>query len=396
MDMSFAPEDIAFREEVRRFIADNHPTRHLGMQSRSHLDREELLAWHRILYQQGWIAPSWPVEYGGPGWTSTQRYIFGEECARAETIPIMPFGINMVGPVIYTYGTPEQKARFLPPILSGDEWWCQGYSEPDAGSDLANLRTTAVRDGDEYVLNGQKTWTTLAQYADWIFVLARTDQDAKPQAGISFFLVDMKSPGVAVRPIELIDGSYEVNDTFLDNVRVPRENLIGQENHGWTYAKFLLGHERAGIAGVARSKKALDRVREIASKEWIDGKLLLEDSAFAEKIAAIDIDLTALEYTELRTLAAESRGEGPGAESSILKICGTELQQRITELALEAVAYSGFPLQEAGASAGHDDGIGPDHAVGAAANYFHMRKVSIYGGSNEIQRNIIAKMVLGL
>ena len=396
MDISFAPEDIAFRDEVRRFITDYHPERILGVQSRSHLDRDELLAWHRILYEKGWVAPSWPVEYGGTGWTPTQRYIFGEECARAETVPLLPFGLNMVGPVIYTYGTPEQKARFLPPILSGDAWWCQGYSEPGAGSDLANLRTTAVRDGDDYVLNGQKTWTTLAQHADWIFVLARTDQDAKPQAGISFFLVDMTSPGVDVRPIRLMDGSYEVNDTFFDNVRVPRENLIGEENQGWTYAKFLLGHERAGIAGVARSKKALDRVRDIASQEMSDGIPLSEDPAFACKIAAVDIDLMALEYTELRTLAAESQGARAGAESSILKIGGTEIQQRITELALEAVAYYGFPLYEAGAGEDPYEGIGPDYALGASANYFHMRKVSIYGGSNEIQRNIIAKMVLGL
>jgi alkylation response protein AidB-like acyl-CoA dehydrogenase len=350
------------------------------------------LAWHQILYKKGWIAPHWQVEYGGTGWTPMQRYMFSEECARAETVTILPFGLNMVGPVIYTFGSPEQKERFLPKILSAEHWWCQGYSEPEAGSDLASLRTTAVLDGDEYVLNGQKTWTTLAQFANWIFVLARTDADAKPQAGISFFLVDMDTPGVSVRPIKLIDGSYEVNDTFFDNVRVPRENMIGEENQGWTYAKFLLGHERVGIAGVARSKTALGHVRDMAVHEMVDGVPLGEDDGFAAKLAEVEIELTALEFTELRALAAESQGRAPGAEASILKIRGTEIQQRITELAVEAVAHYGFPKGPS------EDGVtvGPAYAVGAVDNYLQMRKTSIYGGSNEIQRNIIAKMVLGL
>ena len=394
MDMNFTPEDLAFRDEVRQFIADEHPKELLGIRYRQHLKREEIYAWHQILYQKGWIAPNWPVEYGGTGWTPMQRYIFSEECARAETVTILPFGINMVGPVIYTFGSPEQKERFLPKILSAEHWWCQGYSEPEAGSDLASLRTTAVLDGDDYVINGQKTWTTLAQFANWIFVLARTDSDVKPQAGISFFLVDMNTPGVSVRPIKLIDGSYEVNDTFFDNVRVPRENLIGEENQGWTYAKFLLGHERVGIAGVARSKTALGYVRQMAASELSDGAPLAEDDGFAAKLAELEIDLTALEFTELRALAAESQGHAPGAEASILKIRGTEIQQRITELAVEAVAHYGFPK---GPSEGDDEaGVGPAYAVGAVDNYLQLRKTSIYGGSNEIQRNIIAKMVLGL
>lgn len=397
MDIQFTPAETAFRDEVRRFIAAHHPKHLLGVRYRTELEREDILAWHRILYNKGWVAPAWPVEYGGTGWSVTQRYIFNEECARAGTVVLMPFGLNMVGPVIYTFGSDEQKARFLPRILSGEDWWCQGYSEPGAGSDLASLRTTAVRDGDDYLLNGQKTWTTLAQYADWIFVLARTDPDAKPQAGISFFLLDMKSPGVSVRPIKLMDGSAEVNDTFFDNVRVPRENLVGAENQGWTYAKFLLGHERVGIAGVARSKTALEWVRHIAAREQLDGKPLLADDGFACKLAATEIELTALQYTELRALAAESRGQAPGPEASILKIRGTEIQQRITELALEAVAYYGFPHGRREADGGLSPARpGPDYAVGVAGNYFNMRKTSIYGGSNEIQRNIIAKMVLGL
>ncbi len=397
MDIQFTPEEMAFRDDVRRFIEEHHPKHLLEVHYRTDLSREDFLAWHRILHQKGWIAPNWPVDHGGPGWSATQRYIFNEECARAETVPIMPFGLNMVGPVIYTFGTSEQKARFLPRILSGEDWWCQGYSEPEAGSDLASLRTTAVRDGDDYVLNGQKTWTTLAQFSDWIFVLARTDPDTKPQAGISFFLVDMKTPGVSVRPIKLMDGSYEVNDTFFDNVRVPRGQLIGQENQGWTYAKFLLGHERVGIAGIARSKKALEWVRHIAARELIDGQPLIEDEVFAHKLAEVEIDLTAVEYTELRTLAAESQGESPGAEASILKIRGTEIQQRITELAVEAVSNYGFPPGRSEADAGQADvTVGPAHALGVVSNYLQMRKTSIYGGSNEIQRNIIAKMVLGL
>ncbi|ETX04282.1 acyl-CoA dehydrogenase family protein [Candidatus Entotheonella palauensis] len=396
MDMQFTPEDLAFRDEVRQFIADEHPKDLLGIRYRQHLKREEMLAWHQILYKKGWIAPNWPVEYGGTGWTPMQRYIFSEECARAETVTILPFGLNMVGPVIYTFGSPEQKERFLPKILSAEHWWCQGYSEPEAGSDLASLRTTAVLDGDEYVINGQKTWTTLAQFANWIFVLARTDPEAKPQAGISFFLVDMNTPGVSVRPIKLIDGSYEVNDTFFDNVRVPRENMIGEANRGWTYAKFLLGHERVGIAGVARSKTALGYVRDIAAHELVDGVPLAEDDGFAAKLAEVEIDLTALEFTELRALAAESQGHAPGAEASILKIRGTEIQQRITELAVEAVAHYGFPKGPSEDDATAVDTAGPEYAVGAVDNYLQMRKTSIYGGSNEIQRNIIAKMVLGL
>jgi alkylation response protein AidB-like acyl-CoA dehydrogenase len=397
MDLEFSPEDIAFREEARRFIAENYPKALRGKQEHGEeLEKEDFLSWHRVLAKQGWIAPAWPKEYGGPGWTTTQRFIWSEELARADTIPILPFGINMVGPVIYTFGTPEQKARFLPRILSGEDWWCQGYSEPGAGSDLASLRTKAVRDGDHYIVNGQKTWTTMAQHADWGFFLVRTDPDAKPQEGISFLLLDMKSPGVTVRPIITLGGEHEVNEVWLEDVRVPVDQRIYEENKGWTCAKFLLAHERTGIAGVARSKRGVERIKSIARTEMDGDRSLLANPFFKRKVAELEIDLTALEYTELRTLASEASGRGPGPESSLLKIKGTEIQQRITELALEAVGHYGAPYFRGFGEGDNEHPIGPDYAHRAAPTYFNGRKTSIYGGSNEIQRNIIAKMVLGL
>lgn len=392
MNLEFSPEEIAFREEVRTFIEENYPKDLIGMGTREDLSREQFLAWHKILGKKGWSAPAWPKEYGGTGWTSTQRYIWSEENARVDAVMPLPFGISMVAPVIYTFGSEEQKKRHLPGILSGDVWWCQGYSEPGAGSDLASLKTTAVRDGDHYVINGQKTWTTLAQHADWGFFLCRTDPTAaKPQEGISFILVDMKTPGIEVRPIITIDGGHEVNETWLTDVRVPVENLVGVENQGWTYAKFLLAHERSGIAGVARSKRGIEKLRQIASTEVLDGKPLLEDDSFARKVSQLEIDLTALEYTELRTLARESEGKGPGPESSILKVKGTEIQQRLTELTLEAVGNYGAPYFRGFPEDGSNEfPIGPNYAHHAAPMYFNMRKTSIYGGSNEIQRGIIA------
>ena len=397
MNLDFSPDEIAFRDEVRAFIAANYPKHLTEIADRDAMGKEDYLAWHRILGRKGWVAPAWPTEYGGTGWTATQRYIFAEELARAETIPILPFGINMVGPVIYTFGSAEQKARFLPRILSGEDWWCQGYSEPGAGSDLASLKTVAERDGDHYVVNGQKTWTTLAQFADWGFFLVRTSKDRKPQESISFLLIDMKTPGITVRPIITIDGGHEVNEVWLENVRVPAENLVGTENDGWTYAKFLLAHERSGIAGVARSKRGVEKLRSIARTEEAGAAPLIQDVDFARKISELEIDLTALEFTELRVLANEAQGRGPGAESSLLKIKGTEIQQRLTELTLEAVGHYGHPyfrgFPEEG---GNAFPIGPAYAHGAAPTYFNFRKTSIYGGSNEIQRNIIAKMVLGL
>jgi alkylation response protein AidB-like acyl-CoA dehydrogenase len=402
MDLEFSPEDLAFRDEVRAFIAENYPKKLRGKQEEGEeLGREDMLAWHRILGRKGWSAPAWPEEYGGPGWTAVQRYIWSEENARAETIPPLPFGINMVGPVIYTFGTPEQKAQHLPGILAGDVWWCQGYSEPGAGSDLASLRTRAERvtdpDGKEYyIVNGQKTWTTLAQHADWGFFLVRTDPTAKPQEGISFLLIDMKTPGITVRPIITLGGEHEVNEVWLENVKVPVENRVFHENKGWTCAKFLLAHERSGIAGVARSKRGIERLKSIAQSEIEAGQPLLQNPFFKRKVAELEIDLTALEYTELRTLASEAAGKGPGPESSLLKIKGSEIQQRITELVLEAVGHYGAPYFRGFGAGDNEHPIGPDYAHRAAPTYFNVRKTTIYGGSNEIQRNIISKMVLGL
>jgi alkylation response protein AidB-like acyl-CoA dehydrogenase len=398
MDLDFSPEDLAFRGEVRAFIDQNYPAHLRGKQiNEDSFQKEDYIAWHKVLAKKGWIAPSWPNEFGGTDWTPTQKYIWSEELARADTLPILPFGISMVAPVIYTFGTPEQKARFLPPTYNGDIWWCQGYSEPGAGSDLASLRTRAVRDGDHYIVNGQKTWTTYAQYADWGFFLVRTDPDVKPQAGISFLLIDMKSPGVTVRPIITLGGEHEVNDVFLDNVKVPVDQRIFEENQGWTAAKFLLANERSGIAAVARSRRGIERVRNIASTELGDDSgPLLKDPLFKRKVAELEIDLMALEYTELRTLAAESAGKGPGPESSLLKIKGTEIQQRVNELALEAAGHYGAPYFRGFPAGDNRYPIGPDYAHDTAPTYFNGRKTSIYGGSNEIQRNIIAKMVLGL
>ena len=397
MDLEFSPEEIAFREEVRTFIAENYPKELRGKQDEGdELSKEDFLSWHRVLYKKGWVAPAWPVEYGGTGWSITQRYIFSEETARADCIRLMPFGLTMVGPVIYTFGTPEQKAKFLPRILSGDDWWCQGYSEPGAGSDLASLRTKAERDGDHYVVNGQKTWTTMAQHADWGFFLVRTDPDAKQQEGISFLLIDMKSPGIEVRPIITLGGEHEVNEVFLDNVRVPVENRVYEENKGWTCAKFLLAHERTGIAGVAGSKRGIEKIKEIATTEMDGDRPLLSNPFFRRKVAELEMDLTALEYTELRTLAGEAAGKGPGPESSVLKIKGSEIQQRITELALEAAGHYGAPYFRGFGEGDNEHPIGPDWAHRTAPSYFHVRKTTIYGGSNEVQRQIIAKMVLGL
>ena len=397
MDLDLSPEDIAFRDEVRTFIAESYPAQLRGKQDEGdELSKEDFLLWHKVLAKKGWVAPAWPVEYGGTGWTSTQRYIWSEETARADCIRLMPFGLTMVGPVIYTFGTAEQKAHFLPGILSGEDWWCQGYSEPGSGSDLASLRTKAERDGDDYVVNGQKTWTTMAQHADWGFFLVRTDGDAKMQEGISFLLIDMKSPGITVRPIITLGGEHEVNEVFLDNVRVPVSNRVYEENKGWTCAKFLLAHERVGIAGVASSKRGVERIKAIAATEMEGERSLLQNPFFKRKVAELEIDLAALEYTELRTIAGMAAGKNPGPESSVLKIKGSEIQQRLTELTLEMAGHYGAPYYRGFGEGDNEHPIGPAWANRAAPSYYNMRKTTIYGGSNEIQRNVIAKMVLGL
>ena len=395
MDLSFSKEELAFRDEVRTFFKESLPAdiRKKLVEGR-HTSKEDMVTWQRILNKKGWAVPHWPKEYGGTGWTPVQQYIFLEELQATPAPSPLPFGVNMVGPVIYTFGNEAQKKHYLPRIANLDDWWCQGFSEPGAGSDLASLKTTAKRKGDVYVINGQKTWTTLAQYADWIFCLCRTDPDAKKQSGISFILFDMKSRGVTVRPIQTIDGGREVNEVFFDDVEVPVENLVGEENKGWDYAKFLLGNERTNIARVGMSKERIRRIRDLASKVESDGKPLIEDSRFREKLAATEIELKALELTQMRVVANEHKnGKGkPDPASSILKIKGSEIQQTITELLLEITGPFALPY------APEDDKSNEEAswATTVAPGYFNYRKVSIYGGSNEIQRNIITKAVLGL
>jgi alkylation response protein AidB-like acyl-CoA dehydrogenase len=393
MELQLSSEDAAFRDDVRGFIAENYPTEMRVPNPETDLSKEQMLLWHRILHRKGWIAPLWPKQYGGPGWSITQRFLFERETTRAGTLPPLAFSVTMVGPVIYTFGNEAQKQKFLPRILSGQDWWCQGYSEPGSGSDLASVRTKAVREGDHYIVNGHKTWTTLAQHADWIFCLVRTDAAAKPQSGISFLLIDMTSPGVSVRPIITIDGSHEVNDVFLENVRVPAENLIGEENKGWTYAKFLLGNERTSMAGIGRSIRTLDKLRKI-----VEAEIPAEDPTYFEfikEIARIELDVLALEATELRVVAQMSRGIDPGAAASLFKIRGTEIFQEITELTHRAIGNYGLAIREHPMSANHFM-PGPQYGHTASEHYLNSRKLSIYGGSNEIQRNIIAKAVLGL
>ncbi|WP_313175625.1 acyl-CoA dehydrogenase family protein [Massilia sp.] len=400
MDLNYSDEDLAFRDEVRAFLAANLPP-DLQHKVRSHLrlSKDDSVRWHKILAAQGWVAPGWPVEFGGPGWTPTQRHIFEEECARAGTPQIMPFGVNMVAPVIMAFGSAEQKAYYLPRILSCEDWWCQGYSEPGAGSDLASLKTTAVRgldaDGDHYIVNGQKTWTTLAQHADMIFCLVRTDSGVRKQEGISFLLIDMHSPGITVRPIIMLDEDHEVNEVFFDNVRVPAANLVGQENRGWTYAKYLLGHERTGIAAVGRSKRELAFLKGLAARESKNGKPLIDDPLFAAKLAHLEIEMMALEMTVLRVLAKADKAPGP--EASVLKVRGTDIQQALTELMVEAVGPMALPFDPAYLEGASEHSVAEDDAAAPLASYyFNYRKTSIYGGSNEIQRNIITQMILGL
>lgn len=396
MDLSFSKEELAFRDEVRAFFKESVPpaVRQKLLEGR-HTSKDDLVGWQRILNKKGWAVPHWPKAYGGTGWTPAQQYIFLEELQIAPAPPPLPFGVNMVGPVIYTFGNEEQKKYYLPRIANLDDWWCQGFSEPGSGSDLASLKTTAKRKGDVYVINGQKTWTTLAQYADWIFCLCRTDATAKKQSGISFILMDMKSRGITVRPIQTIDGGVEVNEVFFDDVEVPVTNLVGEENKGWDYAKFLLGNERTNIARVGMSKERIRRIKDLASKVMAGDKALIEDPKFREKLAATEIELKALELTQMRVVANESKnGKGkPDPASSILKIKGSEIQQTITELLMEVIGPFAAPYAP-------DDEAGrnefPDWTTQIAPGYFNYRKVSIYGGSNEIQRNIIAKAVLGL
>jgi pimeloyl-CoA dehydrogenase large subunit len=399
MDLNYSPEELAFRDSVRAWLRQNLPgDLRDKVAAYSELSRDDLLRWHRILAKQGWVAPSWPKEWGGTDWDVVQRYIFEEECGYAGAPPLIPFGLTMCAAVLLKFGTPAQKKHFLPRIYDGEDFWCQGYSEPGSGSDLASLKTRATRQGEHYVVNGQKTWTTLAHYADWIFCLVRTDSVEKKQEGISFLLIDMKTPGITVRPLILMDGGQEVNEVFFDDVVVPAENLVGQMNRGWDCAKFLLGNERTGIARVGTSKARLKRIRELAALERVGEGALIADKRFREKLAAVEIELKALEMTQLRIVADERRREKgkPNPASSILKLKGSVIQQATTELMMEVAGPFAMPYVEQDRAEGRNEpGIGPDFAAGAAPTYFNWRKISIYGGSNEIQRNIVAKAILG-
>ncbi|MCC6471514.1 MAG: acyl-CoA dehydrogenase family protein [Alphaproteobacteria bacterium] len=391
MNLDLDAGETAFRDEVRRFIAASLPAAIAEkVENQRPLAKDDHLLWQRALHRRGWSAPLWPREHGGPGWTPVQRYLFQRECALAYAPRLIPFGLNMVGPVIIEFGTEAQKKRYLPRILASEDWWCQGYSEPESGSDLASLRTRAERDGEHYVIDGVKTWTTLAQFADRMFCLARTGTSGKKQEGISFFLIDMKAPGVNLRPIITFDGRHEINEVRLDRVRVPAADRVGEDGQGWTIAKFLLGYERVGIAMVAASMGQLRRLKRIAAAQGLDSP------TFRDRVAQVEIELRALEMTELRIVTAEQQGRSPGPEASLLKIKGTEVAQAITELLVEAAGYDALPDRWRLPQGDNAPPIGPDYADSIAPYYFNWRKTSIYGGSNEIQRNIIAKAVLGL
>ena len=400
MHVNFSDDELAFQQEVRTFLKQKYPDDIRKKQDGGiPLSRDDTIRWQKILYEQGWAAVNWPIEYGGIGWTTIQKYIFEEEIGAVNAPLFVPFGVKMVGPIIYTFGSEEQKQRFLPDILASDVWWCQGYSEPGSGSDLASLKTKADRLGNHYMVNGTKTWTTLAHYADWIFCLVRTSSDvARRQEGISFLLIDMKTPGVSVKPIITIDGVREVNEVHFENVKVPVENLVGEEGKGWTYGKVLLQHERTNMATVPRSEYRLKRLLEKAGKSIHGGAPLMDDPVFAEKVAAAEIELKALEYTELRTLAAVAVGKAPGPESSILKIKGTEIQQMLDALFVEAAGYYALPYvpDQYDLDFPEAERIGFGAETKSSLTYFNNRKATIYGGSNEIQKNIIAKHVLGL
>ena len=398
MDLNFTAEELAFRDEARHFFRTAIPEAIRAKVAEGEgLTRDDMILSQRTLNLHGWATPNWPVEWGGKAWSPVQVYLYQDEMQQANVPSPIPFNVSMVGPVIAQFGSQEIKQRFLPMTANADIFWCQGFSEPGSGSDLASLRTRAERKGDKYVVNGQKIWTTLAQYADWIFCLVRTDPAVKQQEGISFLLIDMKTPGITVRPIVTIDGGREVNEVFFDNVEVPAENLVGQENKGWDYAKFLLGNERTGIARVGASKAKIARIKELAAIERSGDRPLIDDPKFREKLAAVEIELKALEMTQLRVVADERKLEKgrQNPASSILKLKGSVIQQQLTELVMEVVGPYAMPYQR-DFDGRNEPVIGPDYASEAAPMYFNYRKVSIYGGSNEIQRNIIAKAILGL
>ena len=392
MDLNFTGEELAFRQEIRQWVAENLPA-DISHKVRDalRLSRDDLQRWAKILGKKGWLGWGWPERFGGPGWNAIQKHLFEEECALACAPRVIPFGPVMVAPVIMAFGNAEQQKRFLPGIASGEVWWSQGYSEPGAGSDLASVKCKAERQGDKYLVNGQKTWTTLGQYGEWIFCLVRTSNEGKPQTGISFLLIDMKSPGVTVRPIVLMDGEPEVNEVWFDNVEVPAENLIGEENKGWTYAKHLLAHERTNIADVNRAKRELERLKRIAKAEGI-----YDDARFRDQIALLEVDVVALEMMVLRVLSAEKSGKQSLDVAGLLKIRGSEIQQRYTELMMQAAGpLARARVDEAMEASWQGDLAMPTTLLPLAGTFFNMRKTTIYGGSNEVQRNIVAQTVLG-
>lgn len=398
MDLTLSPQEQAFQDEVRDFTANTVPgwLKQKVLEHR-HLTKQDHELYHQLLNEKGWLAQSWPVKYGGCAWSAVQKHIFEQETAATGCPRIVPFGVNMLGPVLVKFGDEAQRRHFLPRILDGSDWWCQGYSEPGAGSDLASLKTSAVRNGNHYVVNGQKTWTSYAQHADWIFCLVRTSTEGKRQAGISFLLIDMKSKGIEVRPIKLLDGTCEVNEVFFNNVEVPPENLIGQENMGWTYAKYLLTHERTGIAGVGFASHYLNVLKNIASRQMANAKPLCKDPLFAARVAQLEIDLLAMKTTNLRVVSGADNNAAPGPESSMLKIKGTIIRQEINDLMRRALGPDALPFIESCFEGEHTQDIPvDDYAIPVASHYFNERKLSIYGGSNEIQRGIISKMIIGL
>ncbi len=396
MDLSYTEEERAFRDEVQAFLRDELPSEFSDKVRRGQdLTKADMERWHAILNARGWLAPNWPKAFGGAEWNAVQRYIFEEEAAAARAPRIVPFGLSMLAPVLQKFGSKAQQDHWLPRILDGSDWWCQGYSEPGAGSDLASLKTKAVREGDHYIVNGQKTWTTLGQHANMIFCLVRTDPAAKQQEGISFLLIDMDTPGIEVRPIVLLDGSPEVNEVWFTDVKVPVENLVGEENKGWTYAKYLLSHERTNIAGVGFSQAGLASVKRLARAENHNGKPLIENPHFAARVAQVEIDLRAMATTNLRIISKAAAGSAPGVEASMLKVKGTIIRQEINDLARRAVGPYAMPFASEAVEGANDMIPDPHDAGPVAAQYFNNRKLSIFGGSNEIQRGIIAKVTMG-
>lgn len=394
MDLTWSDQERAFRLEVREFVESELPADIRDKVFRhQRLENTDYLRWHRILAKKGWGAPTWPVEFGGTGWGPLQRLIFEIESFKAGAPRLLPFGLGMIGPVLMKYGSKAQQDYFLPRILTVEDWWCQGYSEPGSGSDLASLKTRAVKNDDGYVVTGQKTWTTMGQYADWMFCLARTDPQAKPQRGISMLLIDLRQPGVTVRPIRTLDGGVDVNEVWLDEVKVPFENLVGNENEGWTYAKYLLGHERTGIAGIGHCYRELRTLKQLAADTLIDGKPAGQNPRLKEKIIRLEIDVRALEMLLLRVAAGSD--QGPGPQASVLKVRGSEIQQDIAMLQMEVMGVDSWPYDPAWMEPDAEfTGPGPQFAAAAGAAYFDMRKTSIYGGTTEVQKGIIAKMIL--